>query len=65
MKKCQWPGNVTVRLDGIHDLDPCIYDTIEKHANVTVEVRKCRNCGHIDIAWYRQEDTVDLDPEEE
>lgn len=54
--KCSFDG-MTVKPDGIHELDPCIYETTEIYTNVTVEVRKCIKCGNVDIVWIRQEDT--------
>lgn len=40
-------------------LDPCVYEEIEVHRNVTVEVWRCKNCGHIELVWHRQENTED------
>ena len=60
MPKCKLPHGLTIKPDGIHELDPCLYETIEKYRNVTVEVRRCKNCGNIDIAWYRQDDTEEV-----
>ena len=60
-KKCSFPEGIEIRPDGVHALDPCIYEVVEVHKNVTVEVRRCKNCGHTDIAWYRQEDTEDIE----
>lgn len=57
MSKCSFGDGITVKPDGIHDLDPCIYEIAEVHRNVTVEVMRCKNCGHIEILWHRQEDT--------
>ena len=59
-KKCSFGVGVTVKPDGINELDPCIYELVEVHKNVTVYIRKCPNCGNIDISWGRQEDTEDL-----
>lgn len=47
--------------DGENELDPCIYEEIERYANVTVTVLRCKKCGHISIEWERQEDTEELD----
>lgn len=44
-----------------NELDPCRYEVIEKHRNVTVEVLRCKKCGHVEIAWTRQENTEDDD----
>ncbi len=61
MEKCKYPEGITIKPDGIHDLDPCVYEDIEKYANVTVVVSRCKICGHIEISWMRQDDTVELD----
>lgn len=55
--KCSFPEGLTIKPDGIHELDPCVYETIETYKNVTVEVRQCMKCGRTDIVWIRQEDT--------
>lgn len=57
MCKCSFPDGLTIKPDGIHELDPCRYQTTEIHRNVTVEVRRCVRCGHVDVVWFRQEDT--------
>lgn len=62
--KCKPPNGIIYKPDGIHELDPCVYETIEKYRNVTVEVRKCKKCGNIDIAWYRQEETEEVNVDE-
>lgn len=59
-RRCRFPNGVAVKPDGIHPLDPCIYDDKEIHTNVTVYVGQCRECGHVDIRWERQEDTEDI-----
>lgn len=59
-KKCNFGVGVKVKPDGINELDPCIYEVKEIHANVTVYVRQCKKCGSIDISWERQEDTEDI-----
>lgn len=63
MHKCEFPNGATIKPDGIHELDPCVYEEVEKYANVTISIRKCKNCGHIDIVWYRQDNTEELDTE--
>ena len=55
--RCTFPNGVTIKPDGINPLDPCRYQTAEIHRNVTVEVRRCVRCGHVDVVWFRQEDT--------
>lgn len=58
--KCKWPGNiVSVKPDGVNELDPCVYETKEIHRNVTVEINQCKVCGNIEIVWHRQDDTED------
>ena len=59
MGKCKFPHGITIKPDGENELDPCIYEEIEKYANVTVSVMRCRKCGHIEISWQRQEDTIE------
>lgn len=58
--KCRFPGNTSIKPDGIHELDPCNYTEIEKHTNVVVSVSKCTKCGTINISWERTEDTEDI-----
>lgn len=57
MERCHFPNGMTIKPDGTNPLDPCIYKTVEKFQNVTVEVMRCVKCGHIEIVWHRQEDT--------
>lgn len=61
MPKCSFGEGIHIYPDGQNELDPCVYDEIERWQNVTVSVLKCRNCGHVEIAWYRQGDTVQVD----
>jgi len=58
--KCSLPDGVTIKPDGVNELDPCVYKVEERYANVTVEVRRCVSCGNIDIAWERQENTEEV-----
>lgn len=59
-QKCNFNG-LTIKPDGVNDLDPCDYELMERHRNVSVEVLRCKKCGHIEILWQRQEDTEDGD----
>lgn len=52
-QKCQPPDGVSIKPDGVNELDPCLYDEVETHQNVTVHVLRCRRCGHIEIEWER------------
>lgn len=63
MNKCHFQDGVIIKPDGVHELDPCIYEEVERYANVTVSIRRCKNCGHIDVVWYKQEDTEELEIE--
>ena len=38
-----------------HCIDPCCYDVVEKHENVTVEVLRCYRCGKQELSWYDPE----------
>ena len=57
MSKCKHSGGIIIKPDGATELDPCVYEDIEKYKNVTVIVSRCIYCGHIEISWVRQEDT--------
>lgn len=57
MSKCEHPGGIIIKPDGVNELDPCIYEDVEKYKNVTVIVSRCIYCGHTEISWVRQEDT--------
>ena len=57
--KCQHPDGAQVFI-GEHELDPCLYEEVEKWENVTVTILKCKRCGHIEIEWQKQEDTIRL-----
>ncbi|MBR4656556.1 MAG: hypothetical protein IKO68_08335 [Oscillospiraceae bacterium] len=58
MDKCQMPEGLTVRPDGVNELDPCLYEEIETIHNCTVHVLKRKRCGHIEIECERGEDDV-------
>lgn len=63
-EKCCYPEGITIKPDGVHELDPCDYVMAEKYRNVTVEVLVCRKCGHVEISWARQEDTEEVATDE-
>ena len=54
-KKCKFPNGVTIKLDGVHELDPCVYDRVEtmrfSKAPVEVALDRCANCGYYEVAW--------------
>lgn len=58
--KCSF-GEAVIKPDGIHEIDPCIYEDIEMYANVTVIISRCKKCGHIEVSWMRQEDTEEIE----
>lgn len=55
--KCKFPGGVTIKVDDVYEVDPCVYNLMEEHRNVTVRVYQCPFCKSIDISWERQDDT--------
>lgn len=61
MKKCSFGPGVTIKPNGVDELDPCNYETVAIYRNVTVEVLRCKKCGHTEISWHRQEDTEEGD----
>lgn len=34
---------------------PCLYETVERHEGVIVEVLRCKRCGRRTIQWMRPE----------
>ena len=63
-KKCKFNDGIIIKPDGINELDPCIYETIECYKNVDIEIVKCKNCGNIEIWWYRTPDTEKVEIED-
>lgn len=61
MKKCQHPPGVAIKPDGVNELDPCIYEEVERYRNVTVSVMRCKVCGHVEVSWTRQDDTEEVE----
>ena len=57
---CKRCGDGTSVKIGDYDVDMCLYEDIQRVANVTVTVSRCSVCGHIMISWERQPDSVDL-----
>ena len=58
-QKCSF-NDITIKPDGINELDPCIYEDIEMYTNVTVIVSRCKNCGQIELSWLRQDNTEEI-----
>ena len=67
MGKCKFPDGITVKPDGVNELDPCIYKDVKIITNATVTISRCVNCGNYEIMWQKSEDSevIYLDPEEE
>lgn len=63
MSKCEFPEGVVIKPDGVNELDPCVYKEIEAYKNVTVHVLQCKNCGHTEVEWERQENTEEIEIE--
>lgn len=59
-EKCEHPAGVEIRPDGVHALDPCVYEDIEEHRNVTVIVSRCKYCGAITLGWKRTAETESI-----
>lgn len=55
--KCEFENGIIIKPDGENELDPCVYEEIEKYTNVTVIISRCKKCGNIDISWMRQDNT--------
>ena len=58
--KCTFGDGITVKPDGRNELDPCLYQEIETYENVTVHILRCVRCGHIEVEWGRQDNTIDI-----
>lgn len=59
--KCEFENGIVIKPDGENELDPCVYEEVERYKNVTVSILRCRNCGHIELNWFRQPDTIQAD----
>ena len=58
--KCTHGEGIDINIAGI-PVDACDYELIQTVRNVTVEVLKCKKCGHVEILWRRQENTEEGD----
>ena len=52
-QKCHYPDGISIKPDGVHELDPCLYEEVETIYNVNVRVLKCKKCGHVELEWFR------------
>lgn len=55
--KCSWGEGISIRPDGEHELDPCIYEDVQIFKNVTVVISRCVRCGNLVLGWSRQDNT--------
>lgn len=55
--KCSFPDGIMIKPDGVNEIDPCVYEEIERYKNVTVTISRCKKCGHIDVSWEKQDNT--------
>lgn len=53
-KKCSFKDGMEIEVFGI-SVNPCIYEEIETHHNVTVHVMRCKKCGHIELEWSKED----------
>ena len=53
MAECSWGEGIAVKPDGVHELDPHIYEVAEIHTGVIVAIRRCINCGKQSTAWMQ------------
>lgn len=53
INKCNFDG-FSIKPDGVHELDPCVYKQIEEHHHCVVRILKCKKCGHIEIEWEEE-----------
>ena len=58
--KCTFGDGITVKPDSKSELDQCLYQEIEAYKNVTVHALRCVRCGHIEVEWERQDNTIDI-----
>ena len=56
---CKHNG-ITIKPDGIHPLSQHLFVEEECLKNVTVQILRCRKCGHVSIGWYRQANTEEV-----
>ena len=59
-RKCRPPNGVVIKPDGVHELEPCLYEDKELHTKVDLTISQCSRCGHITFSWRRTEETEDI-----
>lgn len=58
---CSFGKDVSVKLDGVHELSPHPLKLSQRLKNVTVEILECPKCGETSVGWYRQPNTEEID----
>lgn len=54
MTECKFDNGITeLNIAGI-PVDPCVYEVVETHYGVTVEVLRCPKCGKTEILWHKE-----------
>lgn len=61
---CKFDGDIKIFPDGVNELSPHLFETIEYYKNVDVEVVKCKRCGEVSFRWYRTPETEEIDLDE-
>ena len=64
IKKCVFPDGLSIKPNGINELDPCLYETEQILTNCIVEISKCKKCGNISVSWKRTTETEEVPQEE-
>lgn len=59
-ERCSFLSGMKMSLDGVHEVDPCVYEDVEIHTNATVIVSRCKNCGGYSVSWHRTNETEDI-----
>lgn len=52
---------VIIKPDGIHPLSPHHFVEEEHLKNVTIQILRCKNCGHVSVGWCRQDNTEEVE----
>ena len=60
-KKCSFREGVSIRPDGVHELEPHAYQETQIIHNATVSILKCKNCGKESVGWLRQPNSYEDD----
>ena len=63
-EKFKCSSNVVIKPDGETELDPCVYELVDRRENCIVEVFQCQNCGHIEVTWIDKDKHPELVEEE-